>query len=323
MKKFKFLKKSCFLSLAFSFLLIMPLLGQHQDAGTTGFSTLKIIYSARANGMGQAMLGRAKNFDGMQFNPASIIRIPNQGVSTTLADHFVGSGGGSVSYLVPKNIYTSYGFFLNYWNSGSIDRTDIGANGEFIELNDTFSAQDIIAGFTLAKFVSPALDAGGSFKLVLDQIDGKSASAALIDIGIFHHTANERIKVGLAARNLGFQLTHYTDNNFSEGIPLTYGAGLGIDVGKNTLLNFDLTKATGENFIGKFGVEQQVHPSLVLRGGFKTNAGDYALGGNLGWSSGISLGLGWVWKKIALDYAVASYGDLGLTNQVSIRYNIE
>ena len=41
------------------------------------------------------------------------------------------------------------------------------------------------------------------------------------------------------------------------------------------------------------------------------------------WTSGISLGVGWIWKKIALDYAVASYGDLGLTNQVSLRYNIE
>lgn len=323
MKKFNFWKKNYFLSLAFSILFLMPLLAQHQDAGTTGFSTLKIIYSARANGMGQAMLGRAKNFDGIQFNPASIIRVPNQGVFTTFADHFVGSGGGSVSYVVPKNIYTSYGFYLNYWNSGSIDRTDVGTNGEFIELNDTFNAQDILAGFTLAKFVSPALDAGGGIKFVLDQIDDKSASAVLIDIGILHHTANERIKVGLSAKNLGFQISHYSDKKYDEGVPFTYGAGFGIDVGKNTLLNIDITKANGENFIGKFGVEQQVHPSLVLRGGFKTNAGDYYLGGNMEWTSGISLGVGWVWKKIALDYAVASYGDLGLTNQVSIRYNIE
>jgi len=85
MKKFNYWKKSCCLSLAFSVLSFIPLLAQHQDAGTTGFSTLKIIYSARANGMGQAMLGRAKNFDGMQFNPAAIIRVPNQGVFTTFA----------------------------------------------------------------------------------------------------------------------------------------------------------------------------------------------------------------------------------------------
>ncbi len=112
--------------------------------------------------MGQAMLGRAMNFEGMQFNPATLIKAKNKAVYTTFADHFVGSGGGSINYMVPKNIYTSYGFYLNYWNSGSIDRTDIGANGEFIELNDTFGAQDITAGFSVAKFVSPALDAGGA-----------------------------------------------------------------------------------------------------------------------------------------------------------------
>ncbi|MEN6445623.1 MAG: PorV/PorQ family protein [Candidatus Cloacimonas sp.] len=308
--------------MAFSFLILMPLMAQHQDAGTTGFSTLKIIYSARANAMGQAMLGRNMNFDGMQFNPATLIRIENKGAFTTLADHFVGSGGGSVGYVVPKNIYTSYGFYLNYWNSGSIDRTDIGPNGEFIELDDTFSAQDIAAGFAVAKFVSPALDAGGSVKLVLDQIDGKSATAALIDVGILHHTPNERVKVGLSARNLGFQLSHYTDNKYSEGIPVTYGVGLGINAGANSLLNIDLTKATGENFIGKLGIEQRIHPALVLRGGFKTNAGDYSMGGSMGWTSGISLGLGWLWKNYAIDYAISSYGDLGLTNQVSLRYNL-
>jgi len=302
--------------LAFSFLIILPLFSQHQDAGTTGFSTLKIYYSARANAMGQAMLGRAMNFEGMQFNPATLIKAKNKAVYTTFADHFVGSGGGSINYMVPKNIYTSYGFYLNYWNSGSIDRTDIGANGEFIELNDTFGAQDITAGFSVAKFVSPALDAGGSVKLVLDQIDGKSATAALIDLGILHHTPNEKIKVGLTIRNLGFQLSHYTNKDYSEGIPITFGAGIGIDAAKNTLLNIDLNKANGENFIGKFGIEQSVHPSLVLRAGFKTNGGDYSIGGDLGWSSGISLGLGWTWKKYAIDYAIASYGDLGFTNQV-------
>jgi len=61
----------------------------------------------------------------------------------------------------------------------------------------------------------------------------------------------------------------------------------------------------------------------VLRAGFKTNGGDYSIGGDLGWSSGISLGLGWTWKKYAIDYAIASYGDLGFTNQVSIRYNFD
>ncbi len=310
------------LSLAFSLLLCCPVFAQNPDAGTTGFSSVKLIYSARANAMGQTMTGRSMSFEAIQFNPAGLLKIPNRAVTTTFMDHFVGSAGGSVSYLVPKNIYTSYGFFLNYWNSGSIERTDIGNNGELIELDDSFAAQDILAGFSLAKFLSPAVDAGGNVKFLLDQIDGKSATAAMIDLGIMHHTANERIKVGLTARNIGFQISKYSDSDFSESLPLSLNAGLGIDLGKKTHLNGDLSKTTGENFVAKFGVEHQVHPALELRGGFKTNSSDYKLKGALGFSSGLSLGLGWVWKNYTLDYAVASYGDLGITNQLSLRYNL-
>jgi len=321
MKKSINLRIKYVLTLAFSLLLCICLFAQHQDAGTTGFSTLKLIYSARANAMGQAMIGRAANFDAMQFNPATLLKAENRAVSSTLMDHFVGSAGGSLSYIVPKNIYTSYGFFLNYWNSGAIDRTDIGSNGELIELNDTFGAQNILAGFSVAKFLSPAVDVGGSVKLVLDKIDSSSATAALIDIGFLHHTANQKVKVGIAARNIGFQISHYSDTNYSEGLPTTFLAGTGIDLTKNTLLNLDVTKATGENFTGKLGLEHRIHPALVLRGGFRSNAGDYAMGGSLGWTSGISLGMGWVYKTYAIDYAISSYGDLGLTNQLSLRYN--
>lgn len=309
--------------MACSLLLALPLAAQHQDAGTTGFSTLRLVYSAEAAALGGAMTGRAMNFAGMQFNPATLLKLPNRAVSTTFLDHLVGSAGGSVSYAVPKNIYTSYGFFLSYWNSGAIDRTDISNNGELIELDDTFSAQNILAGFSLAKFLTPAVDAGGSVKLLLDQIDNSSASAAMLDLGVLHHTANERIKVGLAVRNVGFQLSHYSDTNYSEGLPLTYSAGLGINLGEKTKLNGDFSKATGENFMAKFGVEHQVHPALALRAGFRSNAGDYYLGGAMGISSGLSLGLGWVWNNYTIDYAVASYGDLGLTNQLSLRYNLK
>jgi len=145
---------------ACSLLLAVPLFAQHQDAGTTGFSNLKLIYSARANGMGQAMTGRVQNYDGMQFNPSSIMRVPGKSVSSTFMDHFVGSGGGSVQYVIPKNIYVTYGAFINYWNSGTIDRTEISSNFDLVETGDTFGSQNIIAGVTYAKFISPAVDFG-------------------------------------------------------------------------------------------------------------------------------------------------------------------
>ena len=58
----------------------------NQDAGTTGFNTLKLVYSAHANAMGQAMTGVVTNVDGMQFNPASIIRLPEKELNTAEAE---------------------------------------------------------------------------------------------------------------------------------------------------------------------------------------------------------------------------------------------
>ena len=316
------LKKLSGLIWGLSFLLVsVPLFGQHQDAGTTGFSTLKNMYSAQGNAMGQAMTGRVMNYDAMQSNPASLLRTPDDAVTSTFMDHFVGSGGGALQYTRSRSIYTAYGFFLNYWNSGAMDRTEISNTGELIDLGDTFGASTIIGGVTLAKFISPAVDLGGNLKFILDQIDDKKASAIVLDGGVIHHTANPKIKIGLTVRNLGLQTSSYSDNGFKEGLPTTFSAGMGYDFNDTNLLNLDIVKATGSNFVAKLGYERVVHPNLVLRAGFRSNAGDYYHGGSLGFTSGLSLGAGWKWKKMTVDYAVASYGDLGIINQLSLRYH--
>ncbi len=238
-------------------------------------------------------------------------------------DHFVGSGGGSIQYLVPKNIYESYGFFLNYWNSGSIDRTEVSSNFDLVETGDSFGAQNVIGGISYARFISPAVDIGGTVKFIWDKIDDSSASAVLLDLGLMHHTVNERIKVGLSGRNLGAQLSYYSDVDYKEKVPTVFQAGLGVDLLESTLVNIDLVKASGEDFVAKLGMEHRIHPALVLRGGFRSHAADYYSGGSLAFTSGLSFGLGWDWKNWAVDYSVSSYGDLGLANQLGIRYNFD
>jgi len=322
MRKYIFWKKLSGLIWGLSFVLTaLPLFAQHQDAGTTGFSTLKMLYSAEANGMGQAMTGRQMNCDGMQGNPATILRTPDDTITSTFMDHFVGSGGGSIQYLRSKSIYSAYGVFINYWNSGSIDRTDISDTGEFLDSGETFGAHTILGGVSLAKFISPAVDFGGNLKFILDQIDDKSATAVLVDAGLLHHTANPKIKIGLDVRNLGVQTTSYTGKGYKESLPTTYNAGVGYDFNATNKLNFDIVKAKGANFVAKIGYERMVHPNLALRAGFRSNASDYYQGGALGWTSGLSLGAGWNWRKMTVDYAVASYGDLGIVNQLSLRYH--
>lgn len=297
------------------------LLAQNENAGTSGFDTLKLAYSARASAMGGAMLGLEQSFDALEYNPAAYIRTPNRAVSSTIMSHLVGSGGGSISYIIPQNKFVAWAASLRYWNSGPIDRTDITPTGELVELGESFSAQSIVGTISTSRYISDALDLGGSIKFIYDSIDESNASALMIDIGILHHTVNENIKVGLSARNIGVQISHYSQDKYSEGLPAVFGAGIGIRMKQNIHTALDITKASGENIVARIGIEYGISPDLHLRTGFRSNAGDYGMGGSLGWTGGLSFGAGWQIKRIHLDYALSSYGDLGFTNQLSLRYN--
>jgi hypothetical protein len=311
------------LKIAFTLLLLISTAGlaaQNDDAGSSGFDSLKLLYGARSAAMSGAGIGIPANHEALNMNPAAILRARDHSISSTFMDHLVGSGGGSISYVYPKNIYEAWAASLSYWNSGSMDRTEISSTGELVETGDSFGAHSMIATASTSRFVSTALDVGISLKFVYDSIDSNSASAAMVDFGALHHTSNPNIKVGLAVKNLGFQTSYYTDSKFKEHLPLSYGVGMFVQLTPEFLGALDIGKASGENMLLKLGLEYQMNPAFTLRGGFKSNAGDYHMGGIAGFTGGGSLGLGWHIRSWNLDYAVASYGDLGITNQLSLGY---
>lgn len=300
---------------------LMPLVAQSEDAASTGFDTLKLIYNAKAMALGGAVTALAENAGSLTFNPAAILRTPNGALAATAMNHFVGSGGGSIDYVYPRDIYMAYGASLRYWNSGSMDRTEISPSGELIETGDSFGAQSLIASASVAHFISPALDLGGSLKLIYDSIDDATATAVMIDLGVIHHTVNEKVKVGLTMRNIGFQSSYYTQAKYKERLPLSYNAGLSVQMREDLISMIDIGKAGGEKILLRVGLEYSLYPSLALRAGLKSNAADYHMGSFLGYLGGGSLGLGWKTGNFDLDYALASYGDLGLINQLTVNYN--
>lgn len=311
------------LKIAFALILLISigsLEAQAEDAGSTGFSTLKLLYGARATAMGGAGLGIPANPEAQNLNPAAILKAPDHRIGSTFLDHLVGSAGGGIHYVYPKNIYEAWAAQLTYWNSGAMDRTEISSTGELIETGETFGAYSMVASVSTARFVSPALDIGGTLKFIFDSIDSNSASAAILDIGVLHHTANPNIKVGLVLKNLGIQTSYYSEEKFKESLPFGYGAGFSMQMGERLLGALDVGKAGGEDLTLRLGAEFQLNPALAIRGGIKSNAADYQMGSFLGYTGGGSLGLGYNVRNWKVDYAVSSYGDLGITNQLSLSY---
>ncbi len=299
---------------------LLPLLAVNDDAGTTGFASLKNVYSARAIAMGQSLTGETGNPDGIHFNPASIIKINGNELGSTFTSAFVGSQGGQLQFLWPKDRFTAWGFALKYVNMGRMERTEVDQNGDLVSTGETFGASNIVASASLAKYISDAIDLGGTVKVIYDQIDNSSATAAILDLGLIHHPVNDRIKVGVSLRNIGFQLTTYSDTAGREKLPFTMAAGITYLFNPRLMASFDVSKATGENILAKAGVEYELTPAFDLRGGFRTNASDGYNGGTFAFLSGLSLGAGWKWNKYRIDYGVSSYGDLGWINQISLNY---
>jgi hypothetical protein len=302
-------------------LLVCALSAVNENAGTTGFNNLKIVYSARAMAMARAMTGVDGAIEGLQFNPAAVLNINDLTAASTYCNYFAGSNGGALHLLLPRNENVTYGFMLHYLNLGTMDRTEVTSNNEYLDTGETFGAGDIIAGASAARKVSPAIDVGITLKFIYDKIDTYSASAIMVDAGLVHHPINEKIKVGLSLRNLGRQITYYTGEKYSESLPFTFAAGLSYKFAPKMMAAMDISKPKGSNLTVKFGMEYKLHPMLFLRGGYNSNSADWRTGGDWDWTSGVTLGAGFNWNKYTLDYGLASYGNLGFVNQVTLAYS--
>jgi len=305
-------------SLSLFVLCVCALFGINDNAGTTGFNNLQIIYSAKAMSMAQAMTGINATIDGLQFNPAAILNVDGIKANTTFSSYLVDTNGGAMHLLVPGGDYVTFGMQLHYLNFGQIDRTEITQNNEYLDMGETFGASNMIFGLTAARYINPSIDMGVTLKYIYDKIDSYSASAVVIDAGMIHHPFNEKIKVGVAVRNLGAQVSYYTKDEYPEKLPFTFAAGLSYQIRPSVLAAIDISKPTGPDLTVRFGVDYKIHPMLNLRAGYSNNSSNWKTGGTWDWASGLTFGTGFNWKDYVLDYGLASYGDLGFINQISV-----
>ncbi|NQT65309.1 MAG: PorV/PorQ family protein [FCB group bacterium] len=309
------------LTLIMIILLPVILTAQNENAGTSGFTFLKVNYSARAAAMGNAYTGLSNDADAVFFNPAGLVQIDSPQASITYMSYLDGINCGSAVYAYPVNDKTSFAVFAKGL-SATEDRTIANEFGEYEGIDGTFGMSDFIFGISAARYVIDMLDVGINVKYIQESLDDNSASAVVLDAGVMHQSTNENLKIGIALRNIGKQLTYYTDDEYEEVMPTTLTVGLNYHPKEKFYATADIYKPLDNDIFGRFGLEYQVHPMLALRAGYKTNASDWATGGDNDFLSGMSFGTGFDLSKynLKMDYAIVSYGDLGFVNQISVKY---
>lgn len=290
------------------------LIAINQNAGTSGFQFLNLHFSARSSAMANAYTGLSNEVNGVFFNPAGLFQLKTKQVSSTYMNYFEGVQCGSIVYGFPYRDNINLAFFSQFLYA-SEDETD----SEGI-VQGTFTMSNVVLGANYSRYINQIFDMGINVKFIREALADNDAMAAAIDIGVMHQTTNEDVKVGLSLKNFGAQLTSHTGSEYKEGLPRTLAVGLNYHPTERFYALVDLLKPFDYDISIRTGLEYSINEFLSLRAGYNSNSGDWKAGGDWEATSGLSTGFGLNWKKYNIDYAINSYGDLGLVNQITLKY---
>jgi len=295
-------------------LLFAPLSATNPNASTAGFAFLKMNYSARALGMANAFTALSDDADGVFFNPAGTFQCEEIQLKTSYMSYIEGMQGGSLTYL------TTYdGYRIAPWTqfmfSGDIDKKD-----EFNVSQGTFTTSDLVIGLAIANTVHEALDLGVNIKYFYESLDTSSASAILGDFSLLHTTNNPNLKIGATLKNVGAQLTYYTEEKHKEKMPMMGVGGASLKIPDRAFINLDVVAPFDNDVYFKVGTEVYITEMFTVRAGVDSRMKDYKTSEDMDWMAGLAFGLGFKWNDYMLDYAVSSMGGLGYVNQLSLSY---
>ena len=94
--------------------LLSSLFSQNENLGTTGFSFLKVNYSAHAAAMANAYTGIANDVGAVFFNPAGIVQLKNKALSSTYMNYLLGVQCGSAIFVMPRNDTRTLAVFTQF-----------------------------------------------------------------------------------------------------------------------------------------------------------------------------------------------------------------
>ncbi len=300
----------CVLSAALLLAGAVPATAINDNAGTTGFSFLKICVGARPAAMGGAGTALAADADAPAWNPAGLFGLERRTGTLAVADYLLDAQAGYASVALP-GARRAWALSVVYLAHGDLQKTsETGAD------LGTFSAADVAAFVTCARPVwRDWLTAGLNLKMVYSTIDTYSADAYMVDAGLLLRTPAQGLTAGVSLSNVGTVRSSYA--GFDDSLPVGIRLGAAYrpaHMPLPVLLVADLNIPNDGDPFTAFGAEVRCPGGLYLRPGYSTQRsgveGDQALG--LGGGMGLAV------RGYRVDYAYSSYPDLGDVHRLAV-----
>lgn len=292
-------------------LLVLALLGagaparaERGTAGARPLSFLGLDTSARAAALGGAYTALAEDAESLRYNPAGLGVLVESEVSATHDQHFESATQDHLALALRPGVAVS----ADVVNYGRIKRTTYaspdGGLGTFGIMDSALSAG---AGYAFGP-----LSLGAAGKWLREDNDGTVGQAVAADLGAqWRPSWAPGLTLGVAGQNLGGKIRF---QGSGEALPATGRAGAAwtfAAFGHRNAVSADAVKQGTDRVRAAVGVETVAGGSLALRLGYTTRV-DAGLG--------VSAGVGWRGEAWGVDYAIAPYGDLGLTHRVSVAF---
>jgi hypothetical protein len=282
------------------------------SASTAG-EYLAVPAGARPAGLGNAFTGVRGDLNSLYWNPAGLLGLTDHRI---MLGHHAWLQGISVEQAVygqPLENFGAIGVSLSYLNYGTIERWNIDASGNPLPTGDSYTPYVISGSAGWAVPVGGGFAAGAALKLANEQIDNSGSLAGGLDLGV-QFTPSRDLTLGAALRNVGLAAGE-------QILPLLLGAGLSYNLpysfSENDLLTLlaDVKIKYDDLPLAGLGCEYTYTNLFQIRVGWDANFGHTDPS-----RLGLTAGAGVIFHNWTLDYALASQGNFGLSQQVSLQY---
>jgi hypothetical protein len=292
----------------------------HDQAGTTGFSFLKIGVGARAAALGGAYVSLAEDASALYWNPAGMTGLEGRQITLGYVNYVLDIHSGFLGACLPRASGLRLGAALNYFSYGEFQETSVedptGAN------LGTFGASDLALSFSAAYPLKNGISLGGTAKIIYSRIEDYSADAYALDLGGLYPLPNGQTRVGASVQNLGFQRSGYASDH-KDGLAPIFRVGASHRLaGLPLLLAVDLFKPSDHHLNLSLGGELVPAENFSLRLGWCSLGQDQHIGTDKDDLAGFAGGVGVRWQKYHLDYAYSSQAELGDVHRATLNLDL-
>ena len=277
-----------------------------QNAGTTGYSFLKIGIGAAELSLSEATSARFNSPFSLTYNPALL---SESSISSIGLMHNEWIKDLRTEFLIGNSEVFGIPFFIAI-NSTRISQIEIRTRPG--EPEGFFDAHYFFGGIGTALNLWNELSAGIQFKYLYENIYVDESNGYAFDFGLFKRNLIENVNAGISLRNFG-KVNKLSSESTQLPSEIRFGISYSGDLSLSMFRfypSFDIQKFWGYDKIGLLlGIESIYDNLISIRLGFNS-ARDL---------NNFSFGLGLKYKLISFDYALIPFKEnFGNANVLSI-----